>query len=89
MFHIRVFSLSAGLVASRYDCMRFLARLRLTCVSLIVHLSELAWSKKVIQSGLMQVKVLFIEEFTILPSQVKKRFNFWCGLEVDEFLSYN
>ena len=99
MIYIRIFLFSAGLVRNRYDYMRFLVRLRFTFVSLLVHLSELAselaWSREVnqftwvSQPGFIQLRVLFIEEFTILLSRVKKRFNFWCGLEVNEFHLHN
>ena len=35
------------------------------------------------------IQILFIEKFTIFPSQVKERCDFWYGLELSQFLSYN
>ena len=34
-------------------------------------------------------KFLFLEEFSILLSQVKELSDFWYGMEVNRFLSYN
>ena len=39
------------------------------------------------QSGRILFKVLFIKEFAILLSQVKVVYDFWDGLEVNQFLS--
>ena len=49
MFYIRIFSFIVGLVPNLYDYVKFLVRLRLTYVSPIIHLSEMAWSSKVNQ----------------------------------------
>ena len=40
------------------------------------------------QSGLIYFKFLFLEEFSILLSQVKELSHFWYGPEVNRFLSY-
>ena len=42
----------------------------------MVQLSEMVRSGDVNQSGLTQLRVLFIKEFTILQSQVKERSHF-------------
>lgn len=51
----------------------------------MAHLLELTLDVNV----LIWYKILIIEEFIILPSQMKEQFDYGCGLEVDHFLSYN
>ena len=59
----------------------------------MVQLGELVWSRKVnhftkvSQSGPIQLKFLFIVEFTILLGQAKALSDFLYDLEVKKFLS--
>ena len=59
----------------------------------MVQLGELVWSRKVnqftevSQSGPIQLKFLFIVEFTILLGQAKAPSDFLYDLEVKKFLS--
>ena len=77
LYYIGIFAFSTNLVLNFYDYMRYPFHERLAYGSLMAHLGKLVQSAEVNQfiyvnhSILTQFKFQFIEEFTILLSQVK------------------
>ena len=49
MFYMQIFSFSAGVSPNRYDYIKFLVCLRLTYISLMIHLGEMVQFSKVNQ----------------------------------------